>query len=104
MKTYFAYRLPHEFEVHYLKGDLVKRESLTEMMGRGIVICDFQAEQIYQLENIQEIGTEEWQYHYNNRKIESTSFEDYKESYDQVQEAIKSGKFDRADQNQNGQI
>lgn len=95
MNTYFAYRLPHNSEVHYLKGDLVKRESLTEIYGRGILICDFRSENIYQLENIEEITADEFEFQYGIQLNHSTTFEVYKEAFDRLQENIFSGRFEK---------
>lgn len=95
MNTYFAYRLPHESEVHFLKGDLVRRDSLTEIYGRGILICDFHSENIFQLENIEEITAEQWQFHYSENKKESTTFEAYQAAFEELQENIKTGRFEK---------
>ena len=95
LTTYFAYRLPHESEVHYLKGDLEKRDSLTEIYGRGILICDFNSENIYQLENIEEINLDEWEFHYGEQRNQTTDFETYEESFNALQEAIGSGRFEK---------
>lgn len=94
-KTYFAYRLPHSSEVKYLKGDLVQRENITELMGRGIVLCDFHSEMIYQLENTEECDISEFQNHYSNRNNTNTSKETYSQSFERLQAEMEGGRFDK---------
>lgn len=95
MKTYFAYRLPHSATEHFVKGDLIKRESIATVMGRGIVICDFRSENIYQLENIEPTTPDEWNYHYSKRENQHTTFDEYRKAFDQLQIEIKTGRFDK---------
>ncbi|MBD3636434.1 MAG: chorismate-binding protein [Crocinitomicaceae bacterium] len=74
---------------------MVKRSSLTDLLGRGIVFCDFYSETIYQLEELEECGEAEWQIHCHNDHIQPTSHEEYTSGFEKLMTALRSGRFEK---------
>ena len=64
-------------------------------MGRGIVFCSFQSDQIYQMESIETVGPDEWNLHYSGRTHKTTSLAQYQESFSKLYSQIESGRFNK---------
>lgn len=87
--------MPHKSEVFYLKGKLVKRPSITELMGRGIVFCSFNSDQIYQLEDVSISNLEEFEFHYSKRNHQHTTHQEYADSFLKLKHEIDIGRFEK---------
>ncbi|UKN01386.1 chorismate-binding protein [Paracrocinitomix mangrovi] len=93
--TYFAYRLPHESDIHFLKGTITKRSSIVDVLGRGIVISDFRSENIYQIENIEPCSEKEFEFYFKDPHDKTLTFENYEIGFNKLLAELKSGRFDK---------
>ncbi|MCB9224863.1 MAG: chorismate-binding protein [Crocinitomicaceae bacterium] len=91
----FAYRLPEQNTVHYFKGQINQLQSIEDINEEGIVICSFDRSKIYQIQKIVSISPNEFKIHLPTLDAANTSKETYIHSYNEVINAIHSGRFEK---------
>lgn len=96
IEAFFAYRLPHESEAHYLKGEARAIASLKEAGSKGILIHSFLGDSIYQIESPEQILPENFTWSLNSPNGEITWNEsEYLVAFKKIQAELNSGQFQK---------
>ncbi|MBI3136894.1 MAG: chorismate-binding protein [Bacteroidetes bacterium] len=95
-EAFFAYRLPDEHDVHFLKGDLVSVQNLSSIHEPGIIIHSFSGDRIFFLKNHHEINSDQFETHLLGGKQEFiSSQENYLKDFEKVIALLNSGEFQK---------
>lgn len=95
-EAFFAYRLPNESDIHYLKGNLISVQNLKNIQGAGIIIHSFSGDQIFLFKDHHEIKQDQFEVYRlggNNEFI--ISQEEYLKDFDKVMNNLNSGEFQK---------
>ena len=89
IETYFAYRLPHQSKVYYLKGKAQRVAELSNLPKDGIVINSFDSNQILIVTNLVEIDEADFDLSLNTDALLETTKFDYQNNFEQMHSALQ---------------
>jgi len=95
IETYFAYRLPHETEVHYLKTEGEWIRTLQEITDHTAVFHDFSGERILALRKSIQIDPSSLVLSHLRYQANDETKETYEQSFSRLMKAIADGRFEK---------
>ncbi len=95
IETYFAYRLPHDTEVHFLKADGEWINNLHEITDHTVVFHDFSGDKILALRKSIEIEPTRFVLSHLRYQANDETRETYEKTFARLIKAITDGRFEK---------